>query len=368
MDNTLITKYGTVTIKKAVQERPYHLCKKFFKSKEHRDLVIELGDVVKKYYPNYKHKDIINLYNNLSNSGCTYAAMANIIIEQLNNDDEAFKQYFGYSLKNKNGIINYDKLMLDIYACLSQMVELRVSRFERRKFGSLLEAAESILDKEYIDENEASLDLFNAGWIADGYDNEGMLVFKNRHGISETFTGNCREIAARLFDIDDIDMNKDKLEKILKDNEFEYRFDSLEIASKLSGLSTIRANNLKKWMNKYFAANMLDLKLDTEIIESSGVDYEEFLNNIYSKINDGYSIDVSASPLKGEVWMTDGKEWTKPNDKAGHQMNFEGFDKDGNILVCSWGKNHMFPKEFYKQLEFMAVKLLTNNRSIKRSI
>ena len=121
-------------------------------------------------------------------------------------------------------------------------------------------------------------------------------------------------------------------------------------------------------MNKYFEVNKIDLNLNTVIIESLKVDYEEFLNNFYSKINEGYSIGVDA-PLKSDVWMTDGKGWVKPtSNTAGHQMNFEGFDKDGNILVCSWGKSYMFPKEFYKQLEFMGIKVLSGNKSIKKSM
>jgi len=66
--------------------------------------------------------------------------------------------------------------------------------------------------------------------------------------------------------------------------------------------------------------------------------------------------------------MHDGKEWIKPTvDSAGNQMNLEGFDKDGNILVCSWGKTYMFPKDFYQNLEFMAIKLEIDDRASKKS-
>ena len=37
-------------------------------------------------------------------------------------------------------------------------------------------------------------------------------------------------------------------------------------------------------------------------------------------------------------------------------MNFQGFDQDSNILLCSWGKTYMIPKEFYINLEFTAIK------------
>jgi len=110
-------------------------------------------------------------------------------------------------------------------------------------------------------------------------------------------------------------------------------------------------------MNKYFEVNNINLTLGITGINSKNTEYKEFIDDIYSKMNEGYSIGVS-SVLNSEVWMTDGKEWIKPNEKtAGHQMNFEGFDENGNILVCSWGKTYMFPKEFYQRLEFMGVKI-----------
>ena len=84
------------------------------------------------------------------------------------------------------------------------------------------------------------------------------------------------------------------------------------------------------------------------------------MNLIIDMKKNGYSIMVS-SPLNKEVWIKMDKEWEKTSsDKAGHQMNFEGLDDDGNILACSWGQTCMIPKEFYKHLEFEALKFKTN--------
>lgn len=361
IENSLVT----ISIKKANQEAPYKLYRKIFKSKKHSNFINSLKDIVRKYYPDYSEDDISNLYSSLSKSGCTYATMANVIMDQLGNDDKTFEDYFGYSLSNSDGTINYDKLMVDIFACISQMVELRISKFERCKFGSVLEAAKAILNKDYTDDSKATLDLFTAGWSGAGVSEDGMLVFVSRQGTNETLIGNYRELAKNMFNIDDLEMNKDKLESLLKANGIEYKFDYLKASSKFSGLPSVKSINLKKWLNKYFEVNGINLMVDTAIIESHDVDYKDFLDNIYSKIDQGYSIETGA-PLKGEVWMTDGSEWIKPTeDTAGHQMNFEGFDNDGNILVCSWGKTYMFPKEFYQKLEFMAIKVLPNDKSIK---
>lgn len=367
--NTITTSYGKVTVYKAAQDRPYRLYRKIFKSKAHKELINELKGIVRKYYPDYNDTDVEKLYSELSKKGCTYASMANVIIEQLGYDDEIFKEYFGYSLYNSNGKISNDKLMVDIYACISQMVELKVYKYEKREFDSLLSAANGILNKKYTDENEAEIDLFNSGWIRDGFNENHNLVFKTRAPISnETLIGTYREIAKNLFNIDDINVNKEKLENLLKTNNFTYKFDYLAPFSKFSGLSSIKNNNLKKWMNKYFELNNIDLKLDIIDIDRDWTDYNEFQEEVFSKSSEGYSIEV-ASPIRTETWMTDGKIWLKPtSDKAGHQMNFEGFDKEGNILVCSWGQTHMFPKEYYKNLEFTAIKVLSNDNRIKKGL
>lgn len=362
------TEYGNVDIKKASQENPYRLYKKVFKSKKHKDMIEELKDIVRKYYPNYGDKDISIMYDSLSKSGCTYATMANVIMEQLGNDNNTFYDYFGYSLSDKAGKVILDKLMVDIYACISRMVEVEVYKYDICKFRNVFEASRELLGKEYNNSSLASVDLFNAGWRSDGVDEKGMLIFKNRFCTKETLMGTYSDIAYSLFDVKDVNMNKENLEMLFKQNNMEYKFSFLDVYSKFSGLPVLRLNNLVKWMDKYFDKNNINLALEASIIDSSSVSYEEFLKNIHNKMDDGYSIDVS-SPLKADVWMSDGKEWVKPTEgNAGHQMNFLGFDKEGNILVCSWGKTYMFPKEFYKELEFMAIKVVGKDREVKKSM
>lgn len=367
-NNKIVTKYGTVSIKKAAQGAPYRLYKKIFKSKAHREMIDDLRKIVKKYWPNYKNEDIEKLYSKLSNSGCTYATIANTIIEQLGNDDRAFKEYFGYSLCNSNGTINHNKLMVDIYACLSPMVELSTHKYEKYKFNNIFEAAEKLLNKQYDTENIAYGDLFDAGWIADGLDEYNKLIFKNRHCVNENFLGTYRELAKKLFNIDDVDMDRNKLEKLLKNNDIEYQFDYLEEYSKLSGLGPVGTSNIEKWINKYFEVNNINLKLEAIIIESMRIDYNELLDNIYSKLDEGYSINVGTN-VSSKIWMTEGKIWTKlGGNNVGHAMNFEGFDKEKNILVCSWGNSFMIPKDFYQELKFTGIKILSNAKDVKKGL
>ena len=101
-------KLGNINIVKANQQAPYKLYKKFFKLKNDKILLEELNDIIRKYYPDYSEKEILQLYNDLNKYGCTYASIANVIIEQIGHDDTIYKEFFGYSLYDKNGNINYN--------------------------------------------------------------------------------------------------------------------------------------------------------------------------------------------------------------------------------------------------------------------
>lgn len=352
---------SNINVERANQTGPYDLSKKIIKSQSDKILLSEFNEIVKKYYPNYSTSDINNLYSELSKNGCTYASMANVIVEQLGSDP-TFKEKFGYSLSGNN--IDANKIMLDIYCCFNSTIELNVHMYEHYEFDSNIEAAKKLLGKDFSDDSEAIREIIiskDSNYTAEGITANNKLLFKSKTCINKSIIGNYADIANQLFGIDNSQISKNELENLLKKNKYSYEIKYTDAPSKLSGLGQTKINNLEKWINKYFEMNNVNLKLEAGNINSATVEYEELQNTINSKINDGYTIEVSSS-LKSEVWMTDGKSWEKPtSETAGHQMNFEGFDKDGNILVCSWGKIYMFPKEFYKKLEFMSLKLYEPN-------
>ena len=150
-------------------------------------------------------------------------------------------------------------------------------------------------------------------------------------------------------------MTKEQLEKLLKDNNIYYKFNDELDYSKFSGLGPVELSNIKKWVEKFIQINNLELDIDIQIINSYNEEYSSFISKISEILSNNYSLFVSANP-ELEVWMTDGKTWEKPAANAGHRMNFQGFDQDSNILLCSWGKTYMIPKEFYINLEFTAIK------------
>lgn len=369
LSNKIVSKYGTISIKKASQDLPYSLDKKFFKSKEDRGLLNDFKNIVKKYYPNCDDAFVSNLYTGLSELGCTYASIANVIIEQLGLDNDSFKKIFGYSIYRNDGSFDSNKLMIDIYSCIANMVELRINIYEKREFDNYLVAAKELLGHDYKTDNEALMALVadsDSKWILNGISKDNKLILKSKKCVNKSFIGTYSNIAKQIFEIDNPDISRRELEVLLEKAGYGFKFYYDEVYSKLSGLGSVKVKNLQMWINKFFEVNNIDLNLEVENINNSNLNYNEFVEYIINKQNEGYSIEVS-STLKSETWMTDGKVWEKPtSDKAGHQMNFEGFDEKGNIVICSWGKTYMFPKEFYKNLEFMSLMVVPSKREIEK--
>ena len=367
MSTSIKTTFGPVVMfERANQEGPYRLYKKKFKFKKDKILLAELEEIIKRYYSDYTNKDVEKLYSKLSSSGCTYATMANAIMKQFNNDVNSFKLYFGEHLCNSDGSINHNKLMLDIFACIANMVELKIIKYKTCIFNNYIEAAKDILGIDTINTTEALNNLNNAGWLGNGIDENGKLIFINkRYPEIEIYRDTPRNLANKLFGIDDDSMDVDKLELFLKNTDTEYSLEYLEANSKFSGL-VISANNIKKWMQIYFERNNIDLNLEAFSINRKDLLMGNFNLLITSLLEQGYSINVSPS-VGSNVTMTDGSifGW---GDIKNHAMNFEGFDPNGNILVCSWGENHMIPKEYYNQLDFICIKLMDNVKEFKKSI
>lgn len=362
-----MSKRFKITSERASQEFIYRLYKKFLKSKKDKEVLNEFKEIVKRYYPNYTEDNIKELYSKLSSSGCTYATMANVIMEQFNSDVNSFKEYFGDRFCNSDGSINYNKLMLDIFVCIANMVELRVYRYESCNFNSYTEAAKVILGIDTIDTINALNALNKAGWLGDGVTADGKLIFTNqRNSTTSIFRGIPRSIARELFNIDDDNMDINKLESLLKENRLGFKFSNINVASKFSGLESVSSINIKTWMQVYFERNGINLDLEAHNINKTGLSFNEFRLLVDSNINNGYSINVSPS-VDSNIAMTDGSilGWTNINN---HAMNFESFDSNGNIIVCSWGERHIIPKEYYNQLDFIAIKLINNTRKVNRSI
>ena len=76
----------------------------------------EIYDVVRSYpeYKNYSDREIYDLLEHISGNGCTYMALTNAIFYMYHNREDEFEKKFGFSMKGKDGDLNYRMLFLDI--------------------------------------------------------------------------------------------------------------------------------------------------------------------------------------------------------------------------------------------------------------
>ena len=75
----------------------------------------ELLDDLRKYYPNMTIFEAFSYFSQLNSVGCGYVALANTLFMEFADRPEEFERIFGYPMY-KNGDLNFDRLILDIYA------------------------------------------------------------------------------------------------------------------------------------------------------------------------------------------------------------------------------------------------------------
>ena len=75
----------------------------------------ELLDDLRKYYPNMSILEAFSYFSQLNSVGCGYVALANTLFMEYADRPGEFERIFGYPMY-KNGDLNYDRLILDIYA------------------------------------------------------------------------------------------------------------------------------------------------------------------------------------------------------------------------------------------------------------
>ena len=75
----------------------------------------ELLAELKEYFPDMTIAKAFSYFSNLNNVGCGYVALANTLFMEFADRPEEFERIFGYPMY-KNGDLNYDRLILDIFA------------------------------------------------------------------------------------------------------------------------------------------------------------------------------------------------------------------------------------------------------------
>lgn len=75
----------------------------------------ELLRDLREYYPHMSIFDAFHYFSHLNRVGCGYVALANTLFVAYEGRPEDFERTFGYPMYN-HGDLNYDRLILDIYA------------------------------------------------------------------------------------------------------------------------------------------------------------------------------------------------------------------------------------------------------------
>ena len=336
----------------ADQGFPYKLMKnKLFNREQYKEFLY----IVTKNIPGISANEVIEMFKKLSNTGCSGAMFANSLVEQIYQDDETFKNRFGFSLLTK-GKIDCNKLMVDIFSKLYGVMKVKFIEYERYSFSSINEATLTLLGKTYNTDSEAYIQLFNSGINADGKDSNGNFIFKSKVPKTTNHIGTCEEVAKEKFGLENI-KTIDNIKNICKEKNIEVEFKDIEIYEKLTGLGT---QNFNFWSNYYLNKNDLNYSIDSEaiIVGDFNSDYSAFIDHINNLVLEGYSISVASTPNSIAYMHTDKKmSWSKISSKeTGHVMLFKYFDNNKDIVVSSYGEDYIIPKEYFNLLEYNKLK------------
>jgi len=348
----------------ADQTLPYKIMKnRLFYMEQYKELLY----IVNKNIPGINPDEVIEVFKKLSETGCSSAMFANSLVEQIYQNDEDFKNKFGFSLLTK-GKIDCNKLMIDIFSKLYGVMKVKFIEYERYSFSSVKEAALSLLGKSFSNDSEALLELFNNGINADGKDLNGNLLFKNKVPKITNYIGTIEEIANKKFSLENI-KTLEEIKNICKDKNIEVEFKDVEIHEKLTGLGT---ENFNFWSNYYLNKYNLDFSFNNEtiIVSDFKEDYKSFVNYINNLVLEGYSVSVASTPNSIAYMHTNKKmSWSKISSKeAGHIMLFKNFDQNMDIVVSSYGQSYIIPKEYFNLLEYNKIIKKEKEDEIKKRV
>ena len=332
------------------QESPEKVSKKIIKGKRYNSYI----DIVKKNCPDITSKEVIKMFEELNHGGCSCAAFANAIYKEFYTSDDDFYNNFGFSLEDSKGNVDINILMVDIYSRLYNASKVKLVKYNDYAFNNYNDAFDKLLGKEFEKESDGIVAFFNRGYLSNGTDTLGNIIIHDTKPIVNNYIGTPGEIAKAAFGINNI-KTLDELESICKEKKINITVSDKTIAAKLTGLL---ANNFNFWNKYYFDSYNLDFSLEKKEIAISELDndYDMLKDKLLTLSNNG-TIYVSAGPGKDARMHTNkALSWSRiGSDTAGHVMTFTGFDKNGDILVNSYGEEYIIPKEYYADLSYYVI-------------
>ena len=325
------------------------------KNKFNKNKFNNYADIVRKNCPNITNAEIIEMFNNLNYEGCSCAAFANTIYEQYYTNDFDFYDNFGFSLKDKNGNIDINLLMVDIYSKLYNSAKVKIFKYDDYVFDSLDTATKKLLGKTFDNDSDRFAALVQNHYLGNGLDELGNLKIHHSIPTTETYYSSPNEIAKQVFGVEGIN-TFEELENLCKENNINISISDRKIQEKLTGLT---GDNYNYWNKYYFDShNLSNSLIESEIsVKELGGDYSQLQEKLLTLSKDS-TILISVGPNSDAQMHNNGiLSWSKIGGKdAGHVMTFLGFDSNNDILVNSWGEQWIIPKEYFSILEYHSIK------------
>lgn len=76
----------------------------------------ELYSIVREYYPDMTDQEVRDYLKKVNNEGCGYVALVNTLFAEYEDREDEFSKDFGFPMYGDDGDLNYDKLIVDLYA------------------------------------------------------------------------------------------------------------------------------------------------------------------------------------------------------------------------------------------------------------
>lgn len=344
------------------QTTPFIFANKLLKTNDVKKRLIKYIECLQNN--NIDPKDMKSVLATLKESGCTYAFVANALVESFlkdNNyqyDDKKFQDLYGLSIEVDEDTIDSSILMVDIFSKLYNLSRFDINKYNKEIYKNTLEAAKSITGIDYTDSSKAYLDIINHGYIADGITATGEHIYKKQEPTKLTIVGTYDDVAKKLLGVETEGISKRELESELNNKGITFFEKDKNPAAKFSGLTT---NEINFWVNYYLSLKGNDLSFTSTIYTSNDEDFPAFIEEQRSQ-----SIVGVAAPLNNNIMMIDPKTKSSSpitSNTSGHIMTFRGFNQNGDIMVDSYGKDFILRRSDIDKLEFQVVdiKHKTNN-------
>ena len=248
----------------------------------------QVYNLVRSYddYKDFSDSDVHDFLKEITNHGCTFAAMANVIMLYFQGKAREFKEKFGFDMIDpKTGDLNFKMLIVYLFINLGYLVALgETSGLEG--LGNAYQFSAANYNKEF---NQNAQDYSD---IVHGLEKIEEEAWK---------TGNTELKLKGLHTSDEL------------------------MANRLAYISRKKGMNLRITKGKD--------KMDVQTVRNA--------------IADGQIVLLSAKKFelenaKGDVVYSSGEDSGNGPDSVGHEMTITGVTDDGRYIVSSWGKKYYF--------------------------